>query len=50
MYYGDRTANVLDVSGNIWWLASRQEDLSGAELAERVKAGGQQLPELRSGN
>ena len=27
-YRGDRTAGVCDVSGNAWWLASRQQDLT----------------------
>ena len=48
MYYGDRTAGVRDVSGNTWWLASRQENLTAAKLAERLNAGGKQLPEAQS--
>jgi len=37
-FYGDRGAGFRDTAGNDWWLASRFEDLSSAELAERVAA------------
>lgn len=36
-FYGDRNAGVKDPSGNIWWIATRKEDLSDDEIAGRVK-------------
>ena len=37
-FYGDRNGGVKDPSGNLWWLASRKENLSSEEMAERAKA------------
>lgn len=36
-YYGDRSAAVDDPAGNQWWIATRKEDLSEAELTARMK-------------
>lgn len=36
-FYGDRNAGVRDVHGNIWWIATKIEDLSPAELKKRGK-------------
>jgi uncharacterized glyoxalase superfamily protein PhnB len=37
-FYGDRSAGVKDLTGNQWWIATHQEDLSPEELARRAKA------------
>jgi PhnB protein len=36
-FYGDRTAAVVDMSGNQWWLATHKEELSAEELDRRHK-------------
>ena len=36
MYYGDRVACVRDVSGNDWWIATRLESASMAEIQQRA--------------
>lgn len=38
MFYGDRHACVKDVGENDWWIASRIENLSAAEIQERATA------------
>jgi PhnB protein len=38
MFYGDRHACVKDPAGNYWWIATRIEDLSAAEMQERTTA------------
>ena len=40
MFYGDRCAGVEDPAGTRWWIATRIEDLTPAELAARVAAKG----------
>lgn len=35
-FYGDRTAGVVDGQGNTWWLSTRIEDLSSAEMQRRA--------------
>ena len=37
MFYGDRNATVKDPTGNAWGIATRQENLTPEELAERAK-------------
>lgn len=37
MFYGDRNASVKDPAGNTWIIATRQENLTPEELAERAK-------------
>jgi len=37
-FYGDRTAGVKDRFGNVWYIATHQEDVSPEELARRAKA------------
>ena len=37
-FYGDRTGSVKDPVGNIWWIASRREDLSSEALQKRMAA------------
>ena len=37
MFYGDRNAGVKDPTGNSWFIATRQENLTPEELAERAK-------------
>jgi NAD(P)-dependent dehydrogenase (short-subunit alcohol dehydrogenase family) len=36
-FYGDRSAGVKDPTGNQWWIATHQEDVSSTELEERIK-------------
>ncbi|MEO6878703.1 MAG: VOC family protein [Gemmatimonadaceae bacterium] len=38
MFYGDRSAGVVDASGNHWWINTRLEALTSAELTSRVAA------------
>ena len=35
-FYGDRTAGVTDSQGNIWYLATRVENLSEEEIQKQV--------------
>ena len=37
-FYGDRTAAVMDMSGNQWWLATHTEDIAPDEMERRHKA------------
>lgn len=37
MFYGDRNAGVKDPAGNTWYIATRQENLTPEELAERAQ-------------
>ncbi len=37
-FYGDRNAGVKDSSGNLWWIATYQEDVPPDELAKRAQA------------
>ena len=37
MFYGDRNASVKDPAGNLWTIATRRENLTPEELAERAK-------------
>ena len=37
-FYGDRNAGVEDPEGNYWWIGTRVEDLSPAELKRRAEA------------
>ena len=39
-FYGDRTAAVKDPTGNIWWIASRVEEVSPEEMEKRMKGRG----------
>lgn len=36
-FYGDRNAGVKDPSGNHWWIATHQEDVSPEEMEKRMK-------------
>jgi PhnB protein len=36
--YGDRGASVKDPSGNLWWIATRKEDVPPEELKRRSEA------------
>lgn len=36
-FYGDRAAGVKDPTGNQWWIATHQEDVSSTELKERIE-------------
>jgi len=38
MPYGDRSGGVRDVCGNLWWLATRVEDLTDEEIVQRAAA------------
>ena len=37
-FYGDRTANVRDVCGNNWYIATQKEALSKQEIDKRIAA------------
>ena len=37
MFYGDRTAQVEDVGGNKWYLATHIEDVPPEEMEKRAK-------------
>lgn len=37
-FYGDRNAGVKDPGGNLWWIATHQEDVSHDELVRRTAA------------
>lgn len=34
--WGDRAGAVKDTDGNVWWVATHKEDLSDAQIAERM--------------
>ncbi|NJK34536.1 MAG: VOC family protein [Oscillatoriales cyanobacterium SM2_2_1] len=36
-FYGDRNAGVKDPTGNHWWIATHQEDVSSKEMEKRMK-------------
>jgi PhnB protein len=36
-FYGDRSGAVKDSNGNEWWVASRKEDLTEEQIAERAQ-------------
>jgi uncharacterized glyoxalase superfamily protein PhnB len=36
-FYGDRHGGVRDPSGNLWWIATRIEDVPADELARRAE-------------
>jgi len=38
MPYGDRSGGVRDACGNLWWIATRVEDLTDEEIARRDAA------------
>lgn len=37
-FYGDRTSGVKDPFGNLWWLATHQEDVPPEEIEKRMAA------------
>jgi uncharacterized glyoxalase superfamily protein PhnB len=37
-FYGDRSAGVQDLVGNMWWIATHKEDVSPEELPRRAEA------------
>jgi uncharacterized glyoxalase superfamily protein PhnB len=37
-FYGDRTAGIEDPAGNIWWVATRVENVTAEELSRRMAA------------
>lgn len=37
-FYGDRSAGVRDTAGNMWWIATRKEEVSTEELQRRITA------------
>ena len=36
-FYGDRNAGVRDPAGNVWWLATKIEEISPEEMIRRGK-------------
>ncbi len=37
-FYGDRNAGIKDPSGNHWWIATHQEDISPELIEKRLKS------------
>jgi uncharacterized glyoxalase superfamily protein PhnB len=37
-FYGDRHGGVKDPAGNVWWIATRREDVPPDELGRRAEA------------
>ncbi len=37
-FYGDRNAGVKDSAGNVWWIATRKEDVAPDEIRRRFEA------------
>ncbi len=35
-FYGDRNAGIEDPAGNLWWIATRKENLTSEEFARRA--------------
>ena len=35
-FYGDRNAGVMDADGNVWWIATRVEDVDQTEIQRRA--------------
>jgi PhnB protein len=35
--WGDRAGAIKDPAGNVWWVATHKEDLSEAEIQERMR-------------
>ena len=44
-YWGDRMATLVDPFGHVWTVASRIENLSDEDIAERAKAGLEAIPQ-----
>lgn len=42
-FYGERSAGIVDVSGNHWYIATHQEDLTAEELASRMAGPGESV-------
>lgn len=36
-FYGDRSAGVRDMAGNLWWIATHVEDVPEDEMAKRLE-------------
>lgn len=36
-FYGDRSAGVRDLAGNLWWIATHVEDVPEEEMAKRAQ-------------
>lgn len=36
-FYGDRSGKLVDPFGHIWYVSTRKEDLSGAEVTQRYE-------------
>jgi PhnB protein len=39
-FYGDRMGGVRDPQGNLWWIATRKQKLSSAEVIARMGSQG----------
>jgi len=44
-FWGDRAGSVADPSGYSWWISTRKEDLTHAEIRERADALFKQMPQ-----
>ena len=38
MFYGDRHGGIVDPAGNMWWIATRIEDLDQEEIQRRARS------------
>lgn len=46
-FWGDRAGAVIDPAGYIWWIATRKEDLTPAEMRQRADAFFKQMAHTR---
>jgi uncharacterized glyoxalase superfamily protein PhnB len=37
-FYGDKMGGVTDPAGNLWWIATRTEDITREEIARRARS------------
>jgi len=44
-FWGDRAGAVADPAGYTWWIATRKEDLTEAEIKERAAEAFKQMPQ-----
>jgi uncharacterized glyoxalase superfamily protein PhnB len=44
-FWGDRAGAILDPAGYTWWIATRKEDLSKAEIEKRAEEAFSKMPQ-----
>jgi len=37
-FYGDKMGGITDPFGNLWWIATRTEEITRDEISRRAKA------------